>query len=111
MYHDRNRDCIRQSTSEELLPGAQLRLSNLTGNFVVTGTTLSFDRPFCFRDLSGGTYVVREANPSGYVSTTEDIWGAVVTGNFTVTVPFGDVAVATEFRNLPLILRSLQRSN
>ena len=109
VYNDQNRDRVRQPTTEELLPGAGLRLSNLSNSLVVTGTTSSGAGPFCFRELSGGTYIVRESDPPGYESTTEDAWGAVVTGNFTVTVPFGDALKRTRI-SLPHVLRLYGRS-
>jgi hypothetical protein len=108
-YHDRNRDRVRQPLVEELVTGAELEVSNLSHSLVFSSVTTSDQIPLCFTDLEPDTYIVRERNPQGYHSTTEDIWGAVVRANFTVSVPFGNSAlVDAPFISLPLLLQDFQ---
>jgi len=110
VYHDRNRDGVRQPEAEDLLPGAKVYLKGIASDAVLTGTTTSQTEPYCFRAVSPDTYLVREENPPGFKSTTEDLWGAIVLANTTVSVPFGDVAAEEATTSLPLILRSFERS-
>jgi len=110
VYHDRNRDGVRQPTAEELLGGAVVRVADaLESQVVATATTAEGERR-CMGALEPGLYVVREQNAPGYASTTDDAWGAVITSNVTINVPFGDVYTGAEPAPLylPLIMRDLR---
>lgn len=110
VYHDRNRDGIRQPASEELLPEAEVHLANISGSVITKGITTS-EGPYCFRGLAAGTYMVFEKDPPGYQSTTDNTWGAIVLANTMISIPFGDVlADFSHSVALPLILRSFERS-
>lgn len=110
VYLDRNRDGARQPTTEELLSGASLRLTGVTTGAAFTGMTAGGDLPYCFGDLVPDFYLVREGNPPGYLSTTDDVWGAFLLANTTVSIPFGEVVIETRPILLPLVLHRFERS-
>lgn len=109
VYHDRSGDGVRQASGEELLGGAVVRVADgVEREVVATVVTQAGERP-CFGALEPGLYVVREENPPGYASTTDDAWGAVITSNVTIGIPYGDIYVGGEAgpAYLPLIMREL----
>ena len=109
VYHDRNRDGVRQAAAEELLGGAVVRVAQAGASQVVATVTTSGGSPACIQALEPALYVVREQNPPGYISTTDDVWGAVISSNVTIAIPFGDVyAPGTPRAYLPLIMRHAQ---
>lgn len=108
VYHDRNRDGIRQPTVEELLAGAGIRIRGASTASSFTHVTGSQQEPVCFGSLQPDLYVVQETNPPGYGSTTDDIWGAVITANVSILVPFGDVSAEPQPIRLPLLLNNYQ---
>ena len=107
VYHDRNRDGVRQSDEEELLVSAAVFVRSISSGITFSKTTSSAVEPACFDALPPDFYVVREKNPPGYRSTTDDIWGAVISANVTIHVPFGDVPAESRLI-LPLVLNSFQ---
>ena len=108
VYHDHNRDGIRQP-SEELLSGAAIAVRGVESGAAMTKTTDSAWDPCCFDGLSPDLYVVLRQNPPGFTSTTEDSWGAVISANVSIQVPFGAVASEPHLV-LPLVL-NLFRDN
>ena len=65
VYNDQNGDMVRQSDSEELLPGAMLTLtgSDRSGRIY---TTDGLNEPYCFQELPPGNYVLHQTPPAGY---------------------------------------------
>jgi len=92
-YHDRNGNKMRDP-DEELLPGAMFTLSDAlqtVDNYITDG----INEPYCFTDLTPGTYFLSEQNPPDYDSTTRDDWGVVVAGGSTIQIDFGDTLQPT----------------
>jgi hypothetical protein len=87
-YHDRNDNKMRDP-DEELLPGAMFTLSDArrtVANYITDG----INEPYCFTDLTPGTYFLSEENPPSYDSTTRDDWGVVICGGSAIQIEFGD---------------------
>jgi len=92
VFNDLNGNGVRDN-GEPGLGGATITLRDAGNNVVGTRVT-GADGAFSFSNLSPGNYTVSETNPSGYTSTTPDIFG-IALGATLVTVNFGDRAVAT----------------
>ncbi len=75
-YHDRNGDLTRQTDTEELLSGVVLTLSGVAGPAVYTTDGLS--EPYCFQELTPGSYVLRQTLPAGYKLSGPGEWGIVL---------------------------------
>lgn len=108
VYHDRNQDGVRQESEEGLLISAEISVLSVSSGVILSETTSSDVAPLCFNALPPDLYVVREKNPPGYRSTTDDAWGAVISANVAISVPFGDVWDASTRLTLPLVLNSYQ---
>ena len=97
LYEDLNGDGKRQET-EPPIPGGEVSVTNLSGGYSQTLTTLPADpnadfQGICFKDAPQGEYSVTVGIPDGYNPTTAltyDLKGAkmVEAGN-TVYLPFG----------------------
>jgi hypothetical protein len=104
VYHDRNKDGIRQPTTEELLAGAEVSVRGASTSSLVIRETVDQQEPLCFGSLQPDLYIVGEINPAGYDSTTDDVWGAVISANVSILVPFGDIPAEPQPIRLPLLL-------
>jgi hypothetical protein len=103
VYHDRNQDGLRQPSTEELLAGASISVRGVATGFLASEAT-DGEQPLCFGSLVPDLYVVYETDPASYASTTDNAWGAVVTANVSILVPFGDIPSEMLPIRLPLLL-------
>ncbi len=87
VYRDLNRNRV-QDSAEGGLPGARIELLNAGGQFLSHKMTAT-NGECTFTSLAPGTYRVRERNPWGYFSTTED-QVVVQVGDGQLFVAFGD---------------------
>ena len=65
VYNDRNGDTFRQEDTEERLPNATVTLRNDSG-VVGEYITDALSEPYCFANLTPGTYLVSVEPPVGY---------------------------------------------
>lgn len=87
VFDDVNNNRI-QEAGEALLADAQIELS-LAGNTVNTYTTNGTDEPFCFDELSAGTYLVSAVVADDYGLTTPAHFTVRLTTGANITVNFG----------------------
>jgi hypothetical protein len=69
----------------------------------VARTTTDADGHFVFANVPAGFFLVEEADPPGYVSSTPNGWILDVTAGMDFWVTFGDYVLSDQF--LPLLLR------
>lgn len=93
VFNDINGDGT-QDTGENGLSGVTVRLVNSSGVVVGVATT-GANGSYLFTNVTAGAYTVREADPSGYVSTTNNIVPVSVPPAGSATANFGDQQVGT----------------
>jgi hypothetical protein len=103
VYHDRNQDGQRQPSTEELLAGAGISVRGAAAGFLATEIT-DGEQPVCFGSLVSDLYIVTETDPEGYTSTTDNVRSAIITGNMSMLMQFGDVPSERPPIRLPLLL-------
>jgi len=84
----------KRDEGENLIAGAIVALSNQDRLEIERYTTDGLSEPYCFTGLAEGTYFLKRQNPSGYMSTVPDDWGAAV-------VPGGKTIVEMGARFVP----------
>jgi hypothetical protein len=85
----------QQDSGEPLLPSAVLTLRDASSGIIATYTTDGIHEPHDFGGLAPGEYYLYEQNPSGYCSTTPDVWSVNIIAGSTVPISFGDQLCAT----------------
>ena len=89
LFEDVNGNGLLEET-ESLLIGGQVSITNRSGSFSKTGTTVdNLDTPLCFEDIIEGPYSISLAIPQGYNPTTSTSRDLVLQAGDTSTLDFG----------------------
>ena len=101
LYADLNGDAIRQD--DELgIPGGAISISNRSGDFSKTATTLSGEDPYCFEGIPEGDYNVSVAAPEGFNATTANNFALHLNAGDESYLGFGAQANSETLAEAPL---------
>lgn len=79
----------KRDAGEGLLAGAVFTISN-DGRALDSYSSDGINEPYCFYGLEPGSYLVSEANPADYESTTNNSWDVALSGGSTANIEFGN---------------------
>jgi hypothetical protein len=89
LFEDVNGNGLLEET-ETLLLGGQVSITDRSGTFSKTGTTLDDPTtPLCFQDILEGSYTISMAIPQGYNPTTSTSRTLILNAGDTSTLDFG----------------------
>ncbi|MGD9100577.1 MAG: SdrD B-like domain-containing protein, partial [Anaerolineae bacterium] len=83
-----------QDSGEDGLGGVLVELVDIDGNVVMTTTTVG-DGTYVFTDVPAAPYTVRENDPDGFVSTTNNVLPISMAPGGAATANFGDQLAGT----------------
>jgi len=88
-FEDSNGNGLRDG-GERLLAGAELTLSDMSGQFIASQSSVGSGDYVAFDKLTPGNYVVSEKDPAGYVSTSPNQWALTLVSGATLEISFAD---------------------
>jgi hypothetical protein len=108
LYNDVNGDAIAETDeiTDTGLAGGEISVTNTTGDYNKTGTTLDTGEATCFTDAPEGTYNITIAIPDGYNPTASQTYTLNLKAGDTATVDFSAQASST----LPIVTKERNSS-
>ena len=89
VFNDANGSGV-QNAGEQGLGGITVELINATSGAVIRTTTTAADGTYVFSSVPPGSYIVRETDRSGYVSTTSNTVPVTLPSGGSASANFGD---------------------
>jgi LysM repeat protein len=87
-FHDRNADTFRQPDTEEMISNATFSIGD-AGGLLGQYTTDGLSEPYCFPDLTAGTYQVRLQSPEGYVPSGSPSMAVALSADVPMNIAMG----------------------
>jgi hypothetical protein len=78
-----------RSNDEPPVAGAKFYVFNMQGSILTSHISTGSAEPYCFENLTAGSYTVDGRPPPNMVATSDTRWGAPLTNGSTVNVIFG----------------------